>query len=281
MHYRQRQRQKFKIYKSSGIPETFSRKKLIRSLEHSGLPRRKCYSIADKVCQEIHPGSKTSDIYRKTLQLVKQTSPVATAHYSLKRALFDLGPEGHHFEEYIARFFQELGFETTTCEIHQGKFVKHEVDVIAHLPGKRYFAECKFHNRAGIKNDVKISLYVKARWDDLREGPQGSDIEKFYIFSNTAFSLDAMIYGKGSGMLLMGVNSPAEDSFLDQIKRLKLYPVTSIRSLPRIVRNELLKKKVVLAKDLLPRRGLLRQLGLSEADINKVMSEVEIIEARP
>jgi hypothetical protein len=277
---RHRGRQKFKIYKASGRPENFSRKKLLLSLEHSGLPKRKCQSIVDKVCQEITEGSKTSDIYKKTLQLVKETSPLASAHYSLKRALFDLGPEGHHFEEFVARFFQEEGYKTTTCEVHQGKLVKHEVDVVAHLPGRRYFGECKFHNRAGIKNDIKISLYVKARWDDLKAGPLGEDIERFYIFSNTAFSEDAIIYGRGSGMTLMGVNSPLENSFLDQIKRFRLYPLTSVRSIPKFIRNELLKRKIILAKDLQNSQSLLRQLGLGEAELGRIIAEVNLLEGK-
>lgn len=30
-------------------------------------------------------------------------------------------------------------------------------------------AEAKFHNELGIKSDLKVVLYVKARFDDLKE----------------------------------------------------------------------------------------------------------------
>ena len=83
-----------KIYKSSGYPESFSRTKLKRSLQHSGLTKKQCEDISDRICQEIHEGEKTRDIYRKALKLINQSSHLAAVHYSLKRALFDLGPSG-------------------------------------------------------------------------------------------------------------------------------------------------------------------------------------------
>jgi len=33
---------------------------------------------------------------------------------------------------------------------------------------KHIFVEAKFHNRLGVKTDLKVALYVKARFDDLK-----------------------------------------------------------------------------------------------------------------
>lgn len=273
-------KRQFKILKASGYPEPFSKKKLVLSLERTGLPRRECLEISDKVADEIGEGSETKDIFNKTLKLVKQTSPVATVHYSLKKSLFQLGPEGHHFETYVAKYFEDIGHATETCRTLQGKFVKHEVDVIAHYNGKKIFAECKFHNHSGVKNDVKISLYVKARWDDLKDGIEGKNLKSFYVVSNTSFTLDAITYANGTGLKLLGVNMPEGDSFLDKIRKLKLYPITSLRHLPRIYKKELLQRNVVLARDVLNYTSLLRNLGMNEMDINDVTEEVEMLTRR-
>jgi hypothetical protein len=266
-----------KIYKSGGYPESFSRDKLQRSLQRSGLPKKQCSDISDRICQEIHEGQKTRDIYRKALKLINKSSHVAAVHYSLKRALFELGPSGHPFETYVARYFEELGYSTSTRQNIRGQFVNHEVDVVAGLPGKKYFIECKFHNHVGIKNDIKVALYVKARWDDLKNGPDGKTLTGFYLASNTAFTRDALTYSIGTGLKLLGVNAPDEHSFLDQIKQLKLYPITSLKRINRIFKLKLLEKDIVLAKDLVHYQDQLHEWGMPEDDIRQLMNEVQLL----
>lgn len=270
-------RGKFRIYKADGRIETYSRSKLYNSLRRSGLSNRQASLIADKVGHEIGEGSKTGDIYRKTLRLVKKRSPVAAVHYSLKRSIFELGPTGFHFEKFVARYFQELGFSTKTCLTLQGKWVKHEVDVLAEKEGKRYFIECKFHNHKGLKNDIKVALYVKARWDDLKEGPEGKNLDGFYLASNTAFTLDAITYAEGSGLKLLGVNAPPQESFLEQIKKMHLYPITSLRKLNKHMKDILISQNILTAKDLPQNLNILLKLGLNEDEINSILAEIELL----
>ncbi len=270
----------FKILKASGRSETFSRKKLLQSLERTGLAPRQCREISARVANEVAEGSQTRDIFKKTLRLVKESSPLGAVNYSLKRSLFDLGPEGHHFETYVARYFEAIGFTTDTCNVLTGKFVRHEVDVVAIKDGAENFCECKFHNHAGIKNDIKVALYVKARWDDLREGPAGAQLRAFYVVSNTSFTQDAVTYANGTGLKLLGVNMPASESFLDKIKKLKLYPLTSLRRLPKTYRKVLLSKGVVLAREVLAQKSLLLKLGLHEDDWATLTDEIELLTRR-
>jgi hypothetical protein len=273
-------RRQFKIIKRNGRPEEFSKRKLLLSLERSGLPKKECQDICNKVSNEVSEGTPTKDIFKKTLSLVKQASPVAVVQYSLKKAIFDLGPEGHHFETFVSKYFEEIGYSTETRTVLQGKFVKHEVDVIANMDGKSIFGECKFHNHAGIKNDIKTSLYVKARWDDLREGPFGKNLKGFYLVSNTAFSQDAITYANGTGLHLLGVNMPQGDSFLDKIKKLKLYPLTSLRRIPKTLKKELLQRNIVLARDVLSFKALLRNRGMTQEDLQILEDEVLLLTRR-
>lgn len=273
-------RKNLTVTKANGGQEYYSRQKLIRSLRRSGLSTRRSYAIADQVTRELYEGARTKDIYRRALQLVKEASPVAAVQYSLKKAIFDLGPTGHYFETFVARYFEALGFSTKTCQVLKGKYVSHEIDVIATKNGETFFVECKFHNRHGIKNDIKIALYVKARWDDLREGEYGKKLTGYYLASNTAFTTDAITYAKGTKLRLLGVNAPLEKSFLEEIKDLGLYPITSLRGLSKIIRNELLRKDIVLAAELINEKKLLIQLGMSEADFIKVIREVEVLRGK-
>ncbi len=270
-------RRSFKIIKASGAEEAFSQHKLFRSLRRTGLPSGKCSMIAAKVSREIYDGANTGGIYRRALQLVKESSPVAATHFSLKKSLFELGPDGHAFEDFVAKFFEAQGYETKRCQTVRGKFVSHEVDVIATREKECLFVECKFHNRQGIRNDIKIALYVKARWDDLREGPEGKRITGFCLASNTAFTGDAVTYANGTKLRLLGVNAPPGESFLDQIKKYKVYPVTSLGRLTKIIRRELLLQNIILASELPAQKKLLLKLGVSEREFQMLLKDIETL----
>lgn len=268
---------RIKIFKKSGQVQPFSKSKLQRSLEHTCLEKKSCQAIAEEVTRDLQPLTTTNDIFERTNTLIRKHSALAASQYSLKRALFELGPDGHNFESFVAKYFQELGYRTRECVLMPGLYVQHEVDVVATKKKKKFLVECKFHNRHGIKNDIKTALYVKARWDDLKQGPQGKAISEFYLASNTAFSLDALTYGKGTGLKLLGVNAPEGLSFLDEVKALRLYPVTSLYKISRTQKRLLLKKKIILVKDLLKRPSALKALGLSDARIEDLMEEVYVL----
>lgn len=262
------------VLKNSGEEQPYIKEKLLKSLQHTCLSQEACSLIAEEVTNEITPTTSSNEIFEKTSSILRKKSKLAAAQYSLKRALFDLGPEGHNFETFVARYFEELGYATLECVTVPGMFVTHEIDVIATRPKKKIFVECKFHNRLGIKNDIKIALYVKARWDDVKNGPQGKTLTGYFLASNTAFSKDALIYSKGTGLQLLGVNAPEDNSFLDEIKKLKLYPITSLTKISSTIKRELLTKKIIAAKDLLDQKEFLHQLGCSVEHMDEICEEI-------
>lgn len=263
----------FTIFKANGTQENFSSAKLKRSLERAGLQPSDCDEITSTVKHSMIPGDRTKDIYDRCVSLLHKRSPIAAVNYSLKRALFDLGPSGHPFETYVARYFNQLGYKTMTRQKIRGHLVTHEVDVVGNRLGEFVFVECKFHNRAGIKNDIKVALYVKARRDDL-------GVKNFYLASNTAFTVDAITYAKGSGIHLLGVNAPTEHSFFDQIIERRLYPITSLRRLPRRIRDELLIRDVVLAQEVRDHESLVKKLGLSDAQWKNLFQDILQLEGK-
>jgi hypothetical protein len=267
---------KRRIYKSSGQSEYFSAKKLQSSIERAGLEARESKEITKEISQIIKPGASTRDIFKNAIKLVKQKSTTAAIHYSLKKALTDLGPTGYEFENFVSKYFETLGYTTYLDTILQGQFVRHEVDVIASRPNYNIYVECKFHNN-NQKNDIKTVLYIKARWDDLKNGPDGKYLREYFIVSNSSFTTDAIDYAKGVGLKLLGVNAPENFSFLDEIKRYKLYPITSLRRLKKSHLDQLLKKRLVLCKDLLHERRFLLRLGMTYSEIDLLFNDIKKI----
>jgi hypothetical protein len=272
---RKNPRLKQHIFKSSGQLQIFSAKKLERSLQHAGLPPKDCREITKEVTQNIKPGTSTKEIYKNTLKLIKKKSPIAATHYSLKQSLLELGPTGFEFEYFVSKYFEEIGFTTYVGVLIQGEFVRHEVDVVASKPNYQAYVECKFHNTSGRTNDIKIVLYIKARWDDLKNGPDGKYLKDFYVASNTSFSNDALEYARGTGLKLLGINAPEGESFLDKIKKLKLYPITSLKRLKKIYCQELLLNKIILCKDLLKEKNLLIKMSMSEEEIQMLFKDIK------
>lgn len=265
----------YKIVKSNGDLEVFSSKKFHRSLKRTGLRPKYCNEIAQKISKNLYPGIRTKDIYNQTFKLLKKHSTVAATHYSLKKALLELGPTGFDFEEFIAKYFQAIGFETYTGVVLQGEFVKHEVDVIASKKNYQLYTECKFHNNIRRKNDIKVVLYVKARWDDLKNGPDGKYLKGYYVASNTVFTLDAIQYAKGCGLDLLGVNAPEDESLLDKIKKYKIYPITSLKKLKKSYCRELIKKKILICSELLNEKKTMLKLGMSEQEIIAIFNDIQ------
>lgn len=271
---RKLQRTKQHILKSSGQLEAFSARKLQRSLQRTGLKPKYCKQITEEIAEKIEPGTTTREIYKKTFKLLRKKSPVAATHYSLKKSLIELGPTGFEFEYFVSKYFEAIGYKTFVGITLQGEHVRHEVDVVASKPNYQIYVECKFHNSSGRKNDIKTVLYVRARWEDLKNGPDGKYLRAYYLASNTAFTQDAITYAKGTGLNLLGVNAPEDESFLDKIKKYKLYPITSLKNLKKIYCKELLRKKIILCKDLLEERSFMIKMGMSNDEISAVFRDI-------
>src|SRR3989344_8924721 len=163
------------ITKADGEQEPFDPAKLELSLEHVGASSVVRARIAARVLRELKPGMKTEEIYQHAFDMLQKEEllPVA-ARYSIKRAVFDLGPSGFPFEQFLAEVLRAHGWNTRTGVALTGRCAPHEVDVLAEKNGKRIGIEAKFHNEAGGKTDIKDALYVFARYQDLKNAPEAS-----------------------------------------------------------------------------------------------------------
>jgi len=101
--------------------------------------------------------------------------------------------------------------------------VPHEVDVVAYNAKKLIMIEAKFHNELGTKSDLKVVLYIKARFDDLAEnvfnyGGQNRKITDSWLVTNTKFSSTAIHYGVCKNLTMIGWNYPEKGNLQDMIE---------------------------------------------------------------
>ena len=265
------------IIKSNGTKEQFNQSKLLDSLIKAGASSEVREKISNHIAREIEDGMSTTAIYRHAFELLhKFERPVAT-RYSLKRAVADLGPSGFPFEKFVAEIFKAKGFETLTDQMVDGSCVSHEIDVVAWNENKLIMAEAKFHNELGMKSDLKVALYVKARYDDLKDKEflYGSKrrLDDGLLVTNTNFTEKAIQYSECAGVKLIGWNYPNTGNLHDMIEDAGLHPITCLTSLSGMEKKNLLEKGVILCRSVREGGEALASSGLSRDTIENAVRE--------
>ena len=264
------------ITKASGEREAFNIKKFQRSLYKSGAPQ----SLIDELTQEVLQAPdlhSTRDIYNFAFRRLKQAKPAYAARYNLKYALSELGPSGFPFERFVAEIFKEQGYETQVDQTLQGFCVTHEVDVIFTKGTQRNLVECKYH-QPHLKANVKVPLYIKARFDDIEKKYQSTHlpehkIDHAWIVTNTKFTSDAITYAQCVRISLLSWSFPEGGSLADLVEKLQFHPITSLTSLSTKQKQQLIEQGVVLCKDISSHTNALRNLGFSNPKIERIVEE--------
>lgn len=267
------------IVKASGELDVFDPSKLRHSLRRSGASDRTIEDVVTQVQASLHEGITTKEIYKTAFSLLKQESRPVAARYSLKNAIYELGPTGFPFERFVGHLLSHQGFTTHVGEIVQGDCVAHEVDVVAIKDNERYLIECKFHARGHTCN-VKVPLYVKSRFDDVsaqwRKTDEGEpDIHQCWIVTNTRFTLDAIDFGTCTGMVLLGWDYPHKGSLKERIDVSGLHPVTCLTSMSKHEKGRLLGTDIVLVRELVENPTVLSQIGIGTARERRILDEAE------
>lgn len=251
------------IIKTTGHLQPFSEAKFRRSLRRAGADPALTATVAAQVLR--NPVQSTDELHdRAFAELVAAHRGPVAARYDLKRALFRLGPSGFPFEQYVAEVFRALGYDARTNQILHGRCVDHEVDIVLENDREKIFVECKYHNGKHLRSDVKVALYIKARFDDVREqfAAEGKEIRGM-IVTNTEFTKDAVAYARCAGHLwLTGWRHPRGHSLAELIDRTGLHPVTALTSITDKQKGYIIDNGVVLCRDLADRPDLLTAAGV-------------------
>ncbi len=266
------------VTKASGEQEPYDESKLRNSLANAGADEQIIHHIVDAIRDILHNGISTQKIYREAFCLLRQHSNRTAGRYKLKEALFELGPTGYPFERFTAELLGRLGYGTQVGQVVKGNCVSHEIDVIAEKDHEYYFVECKFHNRKDHKCNVKVPLYVQARFEDVerrwRHLPEykGKELHG-WVITNTRFTEDARQYGECIGLNLLSWDYPETEGLKDLIGRVNLHPITCLSSLDKGQKKQLLQNNIVFCQQIAEEDQLLTKMGLDNGGKNRVLKE--------
>lgn len=273
------------ITKSDGTGELFEEEKLIGSLKRVGAPADTIDDIVDEVEKEMRDGMTTTEIYSRAFALLKKHSTPIALKYSIRRALMELGPDGFPFEKLIARIFQSWGYETMTDQQVMGVCIFHEMDVVAWKGSELAMVEAKFHNDTTLRSDVKVALYVKARFDDIagndfNYGGKKRKLSERWLFTNTKFTDQAIKYCECYKVKLIGWNYPAKGNLHDIISEHSLFPITCLSSLSHQQKKDLIDRNVLVCTDIPRNLDILKEVGVKDEDVHRVVEEASVVADR-
>lgn len=267
------------IRKYSGEVEIFSIDHLKASLRRSGADETTIENVANSVAAELYEGISTKEIYNRAFALLKKKKSHFASKYKLKKAIYELGPTGFPFEQYVSEILKHSGYTCEVSKFIEGKCVKHEIDVVAKKNNNTTLIECKFKSEQGGSCDVKIPLYIQSRYLDVKfKWPTvNGDLQPALIVTNARFTKDAETYAKCEGLNLMSWDFPAGQALKDKIDQLDLYPITVSTLLTQREKQFLLSRNIVLCKQLLGDKFYLDHLGVSEVRKTKILDEIKAL----
>ena len=261
------------VIKSTGEKEAFNPGKIMRTLLRAGASKETANEIIRKVRSNAYNGIPTREILNSALDMLKGSNPGVCARYDLKRAILNLGPTGFPFEKFFAEVLKNYGYGVQTDRIIKGKLISHEIDVVA-KKDRTYMVECKYHNAPGIYTDVKVALYVYARFLDLRD-----KFDVPWLATDTNFSRSVIRYAEGVGMKLTSWKYPKKESLSEMITQKKLYPITVLKSVNNPIKIKLSQAGIMLTKNLIDIEinKLKRVTGLPINTLQKIVQEAKSI----
>lgn len=266
------------VYKASGEKEPFRRGKLKQSLLQAGAGYEEADQIIDEVEEMLVEGIPTKEIYKKALSLLLKKSRSMAARYKLKNAIMELEPLGFEFRRYVDFVLQYQKYSTNVGSLVKGNCIHHEVDVVAENKRMRVVVECRFQNGKSKSQDVKVALYVQAKFKDiertwLHQKENGDLTYQGWIITNTRFTSDALQYGHCVGLKLIAWNYPSEGSLKALIDDSGLYPITCLTTLTKKEKQQLLAQDCVLCIGLCKKPDILTILNISANRKKKIMNE--------
>lgn len=255
------------VKKYSGELVPFNPKSLKHSLSRSGAKAHDVEFVFQNIKDQLYEGITTQKLYQLAFNLLKSRRNSYAARYSLKKALRDLGPEGYYFEEWLARLFQDEGYDTITGQVIKGKAVTHEIDVLAIHKDKTIAVECKFRNDVDAKISVTTPMYYLSRTNDIIGNIKHDifgklrTITECWLVTNAYFTTDSIKFGEYYNMNLLGWDYPTESSLKLRVDSNCIYPITCLTELTDNEKSTLLKNKCIVVKDLLNNPRILKKLA--------------------
>jgi hypothetical protein len=268
------------VIKASGERELYSDNKLRRSLKRAGASTESVNYVLKLIHSYIRDGITTAEIYKQAFRLLRKRHRQTAANYSIKQALFALGPSGYPFEKLVGALLSASGYKTQVGVVAEGKCVQHEVDVMAQKDEHHIMVECKFHNRRGIKTDVKVALYVQARFEDIKKGykEDGEHTRIFHeawLVTNTRLTSDAIRYTQCVGLTAIGWDYPDYSNLQQLIKQNRIYPITMLATLTKTQKEQLVLNGLITCDNIIQNPDSLKEIKMNSRQVERVLSEID------
>lgn len=271
------------IIKNNGEEEIFDPEKLRNSLKKSGATVFVINDIVNKIEKRLKDGMSTSEIYHKAFDMLKKTEEKSAIKYSLRRSIFSLGPSGFPFESFIAEVMEAKGYKVRKDQVLDGECVPHEIDVVAYNKDELLFIEAKFHNDISIKSDTKVALYIKARFDDLKDSVfrienDRRKMTRGVLVTNTKFTENALRYGKCADTFdMISWDYPKNGNLYDLIYETGLHPMTCIPQLSKKQKQDLLQRGITTCNALKANDTIMREIGVPKKKVDHIIRNIDAI----
>lgn len=266
------------IKKRNGELEPFDKEKFVFSLKKAGFNETQIDNALVEIEGILFDGISTDEIYDRALDILKNTEEIEPmVKYSLKRSVLELGPSGFPFEQLVSRIYQEMGYTTATGVMLKGHCIEHEIDVVAYKGDELILIEAKFHNEQSMKSDTKVALYVKARFDDLKDIFFDIDNKKMkltrgVLITNTGFTNNSKKYVSCVNTFdMISWSYPKGNGLLKMIENYNIHPVTSIPRLSQKEKMDLIDRGYIYCKDLLNNPEILNTIRSTSSKKEEIL----------
>lgn len=286
MGFRYKMKKSFYVINYRGERKPFSITKVYRGARKAGASKELAREISQIIQGEAYPGIKTSEIFERIRELLNRQSLKLGIKFSLKEGMKKLGPSGFPFEKFIGEIFARQGYKVKLNQYLQGHCLKYEIDFLAEKGNLVYVGECKF--KALLEEGLIHSETALAYWAKTLDMRKGNVFEKKefdgfnvkpILVTNAKFSKSAAKYSKCTGIELLGWKCPKSGGLESIIDKNGFYPITILPSLKEGLVEVFIKRKIVLAKDVLeinPQK-FSKQIGISESVLNSLIKEAKIL----
>ncbi len=268
------------VINNLGEQEPFSSKKVFNSARRAGASKELAQFITETIEKEVYDGMPTKEIYNRIKDLLFQREIKSGIRYSLKESIRKLGPAGFYFEKYIGEIFEQLDFGVKLNQLIDGRYVNnYEIDFLAKKDKQVVLGECKFHQVAGARVDLKVVLIAYSRFVDIKNG---KIFKKFklrpMLVTNTKFTQQVIKFAEGYKVDLLGWRYPLNRGLEYLIESEKMYPVTILPSANNYILSILAKEGIMLVSEIVhAKKEDLLKIGLKANQIEILKTEAMAI----
>lgn len=222
------------IKKQDGRIEEFDPQRVLKICKRIGVEEK----LAKEVLKKVERTIKDYDDTNKIAKIIQESLPLKQSIlYGLRDGVAALQPE--KFELYVKEVLNAHGYLCIWNMIIPGKYVEHQVDIVATKGDEMFLVECKHHANSHRDCGLGEVLQVQARLEDIRDGYKEkinrNDFKKAWLITNTKFSEHAKRYAAGKEIILSGWRYKIGNSLNELIQKKKVFPVTVLGLTPQLI----------------------------------------------